>query len=165
MPPTTTTPADPANAPPDGVTLTFRRALAAPPPLVWRMWTEPEHFARWFGPAFFEILHCRMDVRPGGALHFLHRDPAGADVWVRGTFREVVAPSWLVFTVGFSDAEGRAVPRPGFALESVVSVTLAEADGGTMMEVRHSGLAVDQGESEGWRMGLDRLPAALEAAR
>ena len=28
----------------------IERMLDAPVELVWRMWTEPEHFAAWYGP-------------------------------------------------------------------------------------------------------------------
>jgi uncharacterized protein YndB with AHSA1/START domain len=47
---------------------TITRVLDAPRHLVWRSWTEPEHFARWFGPRGFTtpLSKVTMDVRRGG---------------------------------------------------------------------------------------------------
>ncbi len=28
----------------------IERSFAAPASLIWRMWTEPEHFKAWYGP-------------------------------------------------------------------------------------------------------------------
>ena len=33
----------------------------APTELVWKAWTESEHFARWFGPICFTIPTCGVD--------------------------------------------------------------------------------------------------------
>ena len=45
----------------------IEQMLDAPVDLVWRMWTEPEHFAAWYGPDGAAIPVARMDVRVGGS--------------------------------------------------------------------------------------------------
>ncbi len=53
--------------------LVLTRVFAAPRELVFEAWTDPEHLARWFGPRDSTLPFCKMDVRPGGVLHFCRR--------------------------------------------------------------------------------------------
>lgn len=146
-----------------GQDLVFTRVFDAPRERVWRAWTEAEIFARWFGPHGTTLPHCTLDARPGGEIRFLHRHANGDEVWVKGVYAQVAAPERLAFDVGFSDADGNELERPGFARASRISVTLSEHPRGTEVTLRHAGLVVDQGESAGWRETLDRL-AELVAA-
>ena len=148
---------------PDGE-LVLTRTFAAPRALVWRAWTQPEHFARWFGPHGSTLPFLEMDVRPGGALHFCHRFPDHPDVWVRGVYDEVAPPERIAFTCWFSDPAGARVEQPGFPAQMRIAVTLAEAAEGTEVTIRQAGLVRDQGEVQGWREGLDRLEALLAGA-
>lgn len=145
----------------DGAELVMTRVYPAPPALVFRAWTEAEHFAQWFGPHGTSLPVCTVDARPGGSLHFLHRHANGEDVWVGGQFHEVAPPERLAFGTWFSDATGARVDRPGFNLESVITVTFREHAGGTQVTIRQTGLLADQGEVDGWRETLDRLEEHL----
>ena len=89
--------------------------------------------------------------------------PAGgrAGVWAKCLYEEVSKPGKLVFTLHFSDKEGRRVDRAGFSKESRIAVTFVEKGNQTEVTIRHTGLAADQGESEGWKQGLDRLTGLL----
>ena len=44
----------------------IERTFDAPIDLIWAMWTEPEHFANWYGPMGAKIPTAEMDVRGGG---------------------------------------------------------------------------------------------------
>src|SRR3989304_2588398 len=44
----------------------IERVFDAPRELVWRAWTEPEHFMRWYGPAGMTSHACGMQLRGGG---------------------------------------------------------------------------------------------------
>ncbi|HET6569182.1 MAG TPA: SRPBCC domain-containing protein [Rhodothermales bacterium] len=148
---------------PEGIVLDITRVFDAPRELVFEVWTQPEHFARWYGPKGATMPFCTMDARPGGTLHFCHRFPDYEDVWVRGVYDEVVPPERIVCTSWFSDAEGRRVERPGFPPEMQVTVSFAEKEGRTELTARHTGLVVDQGEVQGWTEVLDRLEDYLKA--
>lgn len=116
------------------------REYAAPPELVFEVWTKAEHFARWFAPAGFDVPVCEMDARPGGTLLFQHRSAAGEVVTIRGVFDEVVAPSLLRFTVTFVDPEGRPVapfafPEWPVGVHIVMTVALQASPRGTRMTV------------------------------
>lgn len=146
----------------DGV-LIMTRHFDAPRERVFDAWTKPEHFSQWFGPKGASMPHCTLEPRPGGVLHFFMRVPGDIDVWCKGVFHEVTRPSRLVFNWHFSNEAGELVEREGFPLETVVTVTFTERDNGTDITVRQEGLAVDQGEIQGWSEGFDRLDALLES--
>jgi uncharacterized protein YndB with AHSA1/START domain len=146
----------------DGGELVMTRVYPAPRALVFRAWTEAEHFAQWFGPHGTTLPVCELDARPGGSLHFLHRHADGLDVWVGGEFHEVAPPERLAFGTWFSDATGGRVERPGFNLESTITVTFAEHADGTRVTIRQTGLLSDQGEVQGWTETLDRLSQHLK---
>ena len=42
------------------------REFAAPIATVWSMWTEPEHFQKWYGPQGASIPVANMDLTVGG---------------------------------------------------------------------------------------------------
>lgn len=146
-----------------GEDLVLTRVFAAPRERVWRAWTQAEHFARWFGPHGTTLPFCTLDARPGGVIHFQHCHANGDEVWVKGVYREVAAPERLVFDAGFSDAGGNEQERPGFAKTMRITVTFADEPGGTRVSIRHAGLRVDQGESQGWAESLERLDGLLAA--
>ncbi|HET7529467.1 MAG TPA: SRPBCC domain-containing protein, partial [Mycobacteriales bacterium] len=104
-----------------GVTIT--RHFAAPPEQVFRAWTEARQFGRWFGTAATTVDDVAMDVRPGGTWAARMTLEDGSRIDWHGRYVDVLAPSLLVLTI--SD-------RPGPEYD-VVTVQLAEADGGTCM--------------------------------
>lgn len=156
-----TPPAEAADVRWDAGGLVITRVFAAPRALVFRAWTQADHFARWFGPRGSTLPFCVIDARPGGTLHFCHRFHDHADVWVRGTYDAVAAPERLAFTCFFSDPAGARVPRPGFPDEMRIDVAFAEHPEGTEVTLRQTGLVRDQGEVQGWREALDRLHELL----
>src|SRR6266581_3309178 len=138
--------------------LTLTRVLDAPRELVFRMWTDPQHVAKWWGPMGFTNPVCEMDVRPGGALRIAMRAPDGTDYPMIGTYREVVAPERLVFTNSAVDGEGNPL------LDGVTVVTFAERGGKTELTVQTHAIALVpsaapmlEGMDAGWRQTLDRL--------
>lgn len=48
--------------------LTLDRVIKAPPATVWKAWTDPVAFSRWWLPAPYRCRVERLDVRPGGGL-------------------------------------------------------------------------------------------------
>ena len=50
--------------------LIVTRVFNAPVNLVWRAWTEPEHFMKWWGPKEFISPTCEIDLRVGGNIFF-----------------------------------------------------------------------------------------------
>jgi uncharacterized protein YndB with AHSA1/START domain len=75
--------------------LAFQRVFNAPRELVFRAWTEPEHVSKWWDPTGAPLRTCEIDLRPGGAFRWVHRD--GHEF--AGTYRLVVAPELIVLGV------------------------------------------------------------------
>ena len=73
------------------------RLFDAPRRLVWRMWTDAEHVAQWWGPNGFRNTIHEMDVRPGGAWRLVMHGPDGTDYTNKFIYLEVVEPSRLVY--------------------------------------------------------------------
>jgi len=107
------------------LTLTLSRQIDAPRDLVFRAWTDPERLRRWSAPRGFTIPVAEGDFRPGGAWRTTMVAPAGTEHRVVGRYREIVPPERPVFTHAWLDADD----RPG--VETVVTITLEERDGGT----------------------------------
>jgi uncharacterized protein YndB with AHSA1/START domain len=92
--------------------LTIERSFDAPADLVWKMWTEPEHFAAWYGPDGATVPVATMDVRVGGARLMCMQvtTPDGPmRMWFAGEYREVLENERLVYTEFVSDENGNAV--------------------------------------------------------
>ena len=142
--------------------IAITRIFDAPRSRVFAAWTEAEHLARWFGPKRFTVPSCETDPRPGGAFRVCMRSPEGRDFWVRGVFRQFVAPERLIIAC---TAEGEG----GFArLEEVIDVTFVEHGGQTRvtLHVTASGptdeaAAMLDGMPKSWAQTVDRLDRHL----
>lgn len=139
--------------------LVATRRFDAPPALVFRAWTDPEHVGQWWGPDGFTTTIHAMDVRPGGVWRYTMHGPDGTDYPNRIAYRAVEPPARLEYDHGEDEV--------AWNLFHVV-VTFDEEDGGTRLtmrlrfptaEARHAvmGYAV-----EGGRQTLARLAEHLK---
>jgi uncharacterized protein YndB with AHSA1/START domain len=153
--------------------LVITRVFDAPRELVFKVWTEPEHFVRWWGPKGFTTPHCAIDLRPGGRIHYCMRSPEGHLIWNGGVFREVVPPERLVSTDYFADEHGNPVSPTRYGLdadfpaEMLVTVTFEDQAGKTRVTLRQTvppTVAARHGAQQGWNESLDRLAEYLAAA-
>jgi len=87
------------------------RVFDAPRELVWKVWTDPKHVARWWGPHGFTNPVCELDVRPGGAIRIHMRGPDGTVYPMTGVYLEVVEPERIVFTSAALGADGNPMLR------------------------------------------------------
>ena len=151
--------------------MTITRTFDAPVETVWRFWTEPELFMKWWGPAVFTAPHCTMDLRVGGKYLWCMRDPEGKDYWSTGVFREIVPHQRLVYTDAFADEEGNVVPPEDYGMtgdwpkELLVTVTFEDYDGKTKMTLHHDGLPAGEMRElsgQGWNESFDKLAENLK---
>ena len=144
----------------------IERSFVAPIALVWKMWTDPEHFKAWYGPQGATIPVARFDVRVGGS-RFVGMEvttPNGQmRMWFTGEHLEVVEPDRLVYTEAMSDEDGNlqspeAMGMPdGHPTSTEVRVTLAQVDDQTRMVLTHVGIPSDSPGAMGWNMAFDKL--------
>jgi len=140
--------------------LVITRILEAPRRLVFKMWTEPEHLVRWWGPRGFATISSRMNVRPGGIWSRSMRAPDGRIIRKSGVYREIVAPERLVLTYVTDDAEGNSGP------ETLVTVTFTDLGGKTRLtlhQVAFQSVAARDDHRRGWTGALERLAKHLSA--
>ncbi len=140
--------------------LTLDRMIATPRQLVFTAWTDPKHFAQWWGPHGFTNPVCEIDARPGGAIRIVMRGPDGADYPMTGVFREIVEPERLVFTGAAEDHQGNKL------LEWVSTVIFAEHGGKTRLTVQERAVALTAVGArllEGMEPGLTQTLERLEA--
>jgi uncharacterized protein YndB with AHSA1/START domain len=130
--------------------LTLKRFYPVAPEKVWRAWTESTALRQWFGQGDAPGWIGELDLRVGGALRLVLRDPEGIYHDIRGVYREVVPHRRLVFTWNLHDAPPEAA--------SVVSVILDPVPGGTELEFTLDPV-FDPRAADGWRGALKRLEA------
>ena len=135
------------------------RTFEAPLELLWKAWTEPEHFMKWYGPKGFTAPTCEIDLREGGRHLWSMSSPDGMQMYFTGVYKVVVPMERLVFTDSMSDAEGNVMGMGEGMSESMdVTVTFAFAEGKTTVTVSHVG---HEQAGMGWEQAFDKLTAVL----
>src|SRR3972149_8286363 len=110
------------------------RTFESPLELLWKAWTEPEYFVKWYGPKGFTAPTCEIDLREGGRHLWSMLSPDGRQMYYTGRYKEVVPMERLVYTDSFSDAEGNVLSPAkmgmgeGMPDEMDVVVTFTHAD-------------------------------------
>ena len=153
----------------DGLTVTtpsdreiqMTRVFNAPRHLVFAAMTQPPLLKRWlgvFGGWSFAV--CEVDLRVGGTYRFVWRGPDGAEMGMRGIYREIVPPERIVQTETFDD--------PWYEGEAVGTAMLTEDAGQTTLKntVLYASKAVRDAVlrspmEQGVARGYDQLAALL----
>jgi uncharacterized protein YndB with AHSA1/START domain len=135
------------------------REVEAPRELVFDAWTKPEHVQQWMlGPSGWTMPVCEIDLRPGGAWHFVWRHADGTEMAMRGVYQEIVPPERLVCTESWG----------GDWPETLNTLVLSEEDGKTTMaqtvlypskKARDAALAT--GMKDGASVSFERLDEYL----
>jgi uncharacterized protein YndB with AHSA1/START domain len=124
--------------------------IEAEPTEVFEYFIRSDAMVLWMGQS------ADLDPVPGGRFSV---DVNGAAV--RGRFVELDPPNRIVFTWGFLDSD-ELPPET-----SIVEVSLSRDDGGTLVEIVHSGLSDSEIAKHGigWPYFLDQLAEALTTQR
>jgi uncharacterized protein YndB with AHSA1/START domain len=142
--------------------LVITRVLDAPPAMVFRAWTEPEHLAQWFGPRGFSLTSCRIDLRPGGSYRFAMRSAEGTNHWLQGIYHAVEPPRRLVCSYSWTDADGNPT-RP----ETMLTLTFGDEGGRTRLTLHQAvfeSVTACEAHRQGWTSSLERLAEFVSAA-
>lgn len=130
--------------------------FAAPPALVWAIWTRPELIRSWFGSSHgFRAQDIAVDLRPGGRWSL--RNVKGAVTeYVSGAYHEVEPDRRLVYSYHFA----------GTDFFSVISIDLVEEGDGTRLLFLQTGFPDAQARVEhakGWPQAVRVMGEALLA--
>ena len=144
---------------PTETSILLRRSFAASPALIWRLWTDPSHLARWFGPRSARCGQVVSDLRIGGAWRVEMLFDGGVSRVVGGEYREIVAERRLAATWRWLKTPDGQSPESLYALD-------LQADGdSTIVNLSHQ-LWSDEAAAAhagGWTSSFDSLADALQA--
>jgi uncharacterized protein YndB with AHSA1/START domain len=119
--------------------LVIMRQFNAPRELMFKVWSQAEHLAKWWGPKGANIKVNRFEFKPGGTFLYSMMAPTGSEMWGKFVYREITAPEKLVFVNSFSDKDGNTVPNPWmpvWPLEILNTLTLIEHEGKTTLTIK-----------------------------
>ena len=134
----------------------IERTFDAPAEDVFDAWTNPEVIQRWFKPAAgWREPSAEVDLRVGGTVRVVMRDPDGEPVGAGGEYTEVDRPSRLAFTWTFDDFP---------ANQQMIELEFSERDGVTTVLFINSDISDPQrqeDQNDGWRTCFDNMEKAL----
>ena len=146
----------------------MRRHINAPRPIVYRALLDAQAIAKWKVPDGMTCQVLQFDAREGGSIRvsLTYDEPTGTgkttshtDTY-HGRFVKLVPDEQVVEVDEFETTD------PGLRGKMTITITLADADGGTDLVAVHEGLprGVNPADNEtGWQMALAKLAALVEA--
>lgn len=142
-----------------GLNVELTCAVEATRERVFEALSEPSQVAAWWGPHGFTTPDAVINLNVGGGYRFTMQPPEGEPFHLSGEFLEISPPSSLVYTFRWEE------PDPD-DVETTVRVTLAKADGGTLLSVAQGTFATEarlELHRGGWTDSLERLREFVES--
>jgi uncharacterized protein YndB with AHSA1/START domain len=141
-----------------GQVVRIERTFDASAEEVFDAWTSPEVIERWFRPARgWRKPSAEVNLRVGGTVRVVMRDPSGAPVEASGEYTEIDRPNRLVFTWTFDDDPSN---------QQLIEIEFTERDGATTVVFVNSNISEKKRRDEqydGWRTCIDNMERALAA--
>ncbi len=140
------------------------RTFNAPRERVWKAMTDPAQIPQWWGPAKYETVIDKHDLKVGGEWRYTQTDDDGNEFAFHGVFKEIDEPAKAVQTFvfeGIPDADAHAITD---------TLTLTEVEGGkTHMDVMSQYQVIEDldgmvssGMESGATEGYERLAKLVE---
>jgi uncharacterized protein YndB with AHSA1/START domain len=147
--------------------IVIERTFNAAVDLIWQMWTQPEHFKKWYGPKGFTVPVAEMDVRVGGkrvVCMEMQRPDGSMKMWTTGEYTVVVPNERLVYTESMVDEQGNVVKMSDneHPTTTEVTVLLEDLGGRTKMVMTHAGVPAASGADDGWNQAFDKMSDHIE---
>jgi uncharacterized protein YndB with AHSA1/START domain len=138
----------------------LERTFHAPADRVFHAWTSEEVMRRWWqAERGWETSAAEVDLRVGGAVRVVMRDPArDVDIGGGGRYTEIEPPTRLAFT-WLWDGDTR---------RTLIEIDFEEAGGATTVRFVQTGLWDEEAvraHEGGWGRILDNLGREVEEAR
>jgi uncharacterized protein YndB with AHSA1/START domain len=139
--------------------ITITRVLDAPRELVFEAWTDPDHVAKWFGPAGFDAPRdsVEIDLRVGGRFNLrMVQGGSGREHRIRYEIVELVEPELLVL-------KSEPMPEVGLHHGTLARIELQEEAGKTRLTLTDGPYTEEggRGAGAGWEGAFDKLEALL----
>lgn len=151
----------------------IERVFDAPIKTVWKMWTDPALFQKWYGPNGMSIPVAEMDVVIGGSRKIcmeMVMPECTMTMWFTGEYREIEEPTRLVYTESMCDQDGNIVSPQSMGMPeghpeiTEIIVELSTEGENTRMKMVHIGVPADSGGAGGWAQAFDKLATLINNA-
>lgn len=126
-----------------------KRVIKAGRDELFEAFTDPRIMTRWFYPFEGWRVEVKSSLGVGGSYSIVMFEPDGGTYAHTGEYRDIQPPERLVFTWNSDHVQG-----------SVVTVTLAEVEGGTEVTITHDLLPTEkmrEDHRKGWTGCLNNL--------
>jgi uncharacterized protein YndB with AHSA1/START domain len=134
----------------------IERTFDAPAEDVFDAWTSEEVIRRWFIPAEgWQEPSAEVDLRVGGAIRVVMRDPDGNPVSAGGEYTLIERPHRLAFTWTFDDDPSN---------EQMIELQFTERDGATTVLFINSNISEQRRRDQqydGWSTCFDEMERVL----
>lgn len=143
--------------------LVLARLVDATPEQLFKLWTTPELFPKWFCPQPWRAECTKMELKPGGAAETTMYGPDGEVFPNLGVYLEVVPNRKIVFTDAFTAGW---VPAEGGGMMTATVTFEPQADGKTLYVARAAHPTVEklqQHEQMGFHEGWGAVAEQMEA--
>ncbi|MDF2461594.1 MAG: Activator of Hsp90 ATPase 1 family protein [Candidatus Saccharibacteria bacterium] len=141
------------------------RVFKATPERLWEAHTTAEQFAQFFGPAKYEVVIDKFDVRVGGQWRVLHKDPqTGEEYAFHGEYKKLDEPksiTWTFVYEGIPDADSHVITETLNFIKVDDQHTRLEGVSHYLTPEDLSGM-VDSGMESGATESWDRLAKLVE---
>jgi uncharacterized protein YndB with AHSA1/START domain len=148
----------------------IEQTFNASPEKVFNAWTDPEKLVKWYAPNGCTVHFKKIKVEKGGRFHSCISNPQFGDCWAIGEYKEVLPNTKIVFTLINADENGNPINPvkigmdPDWPWETLVTVTFAEDNGKTKMQLRQTvsqELAQKTGAYPSWLQMLNNMQTVL----
>jgi uncharacterized protein YndB with AHSA1/START domain len=139
-----------------GYVVRIERTFAAAAEDVFDAWTSPEVMRRWFHcEADWATPEAEVDLRVGGNVRVVMRQPDGTEAEARGEYTLIDRPNRLVMTWTFRDDPSN---------EQLMELSFRESENSTKVVLVNSRISTDKrrdAQDWGWNGCLDQLERTL----
>jgi uncharacterized protein YndB with AHSA1/START domain len=141
----------------DALTLEFKRVLPAAPSEVYRLFSDSDELAKWWGPAGFSVPSLDFIPAVGSSYRIEMRPSEGDAFHLTGEFREVEPPTRLSFTFVWDP------PDPD-DVETLVELSFRESGDSTEVDFRQGTFKTEERRElhrNGWGDSFEKLEAIV----
>jgi uncharacterized protein YndB with AHSA1/START domain len=92
----------------------INRSFDAPIDVMFEVWSDPKHLAKWLAPTGFEMEFIRPDIREGASSFYVMAGAGGIKMYGRAHYLKIEKPHQLMYTQQFCD-QNEQISRHPFA--------------------------------------------------
>lgn len=90
----------------------INRTFDVPLEVMFKMWTDPNHFSKWLAPTGFNMNFIRADIKSGGNTFYCMSNDSGLKMYGRAHYLEIKSPNTLIYTQEFCDEKENLSRHP-----------------------------------------------------